>query len=233
MLEDSLGIEVRTEESGSPRESEQLLKEMADPAGGCDLVVAMGSTLVEQVEAAAERHPDQDFAIIDDDSIHLPNVRTLVFDASQPGFLAGYAAASATETGRVGAFGGEDISEVHDFLDGYAAGIEHWNEVHDDDALFVWVDVDGWEVLPDEQSTRQLTSVRKEVGSAVADVMTQYATAGAEADDYTGTLANRGVALGDFHDQAQRVDEQTTQELRQLRQQIIEGRQPTRPGAGT
>lgn len=293
MLEDSLGIEVRTEESGSPRESEQLLKEMADPAGGCDLVVAMGSTLVEQVEAAAERHPDQDFAIIDDDSIDLPNVRTLVFDASQPGFLAGYAAASATETGRVGAFGGEDIPEVHDFLDGYAAGIEHWNEVHDDDvqligwdprertgdfvgdfartevaaeltrrqlddgadvimpvagraglgatetiaqdddALVVWVDMDGWEVLPDEQRTRQLTSVRKEVGSAVADVMTQYATPGAEADDYTGTLANRGVALGDFHDQAQRVDEQTAQELRQLRQQIIEGRQPTRPGAGT
>lgn len=103
----------------------------------------------------------------------------------------------------------------------------------DDDALVVWVDMDGWEVLPDEQRTRQLTSVRKEVGSAVADVMTQYATPGAEADDYTGTLANRGVALGDFHDQAQRVDEQTAQELRQLRQQIIEDRQPTRPGAGT
>ena len=293
VLEDSLGIEVRTEESDSPRESEQLLEQMADPASGCDLVVTMGSTLVPQVEAAAERHPDQDFAIIDDDSIDLPNVRTLVFDTSQPGFLAGYAAASVTETGRVGAFGGEDIPEVHDFLDGYAAGIEHWNEVHDDDvqligwdprgrsgdfvgdfartetaaeltrrqlddgadvimpvagraglgatetiaqdddALFVWVDLDGWEVLPDEQRTRQLTSVRKEVGSAVADVMTQYATPGKDAEDYTGTLANRGVALGDFHDQAHRVDEQTAQELRELRQQIIEGRQPTRLGEAT
>ncbi|MCT1602005.1 BMP family ABC transporter substrate-binding protein, partial [Kocuria sp. p3-SID1428] len=293
VLEASLGIDVRTEESDSPREAEQLLQEMADPANGCDLVVAMGSTLVEQVDAAAEQHPDQDFAIIDDDSIDRPNVRTLVFDASQPGFLAGYAAASVTESGRVGAFGGEDIPEVHDFLDGYAAGIAHWNQVHDDDvqligwdprkrtgdfvgdfarteaaaaltrrqlddgadvimpvagraglgatetiaqdddALFVWVDMDGWDVLPDEQRTRQLTSVLKEVGYAVADVMTQYASPGVEAEDYSGTLANRGVALGDFHDQADRVDEQTAQELRQLRQRIIEDRQPTRPGAGT
>lgn len=293
VLEDSQGIDVRTEESDSPREAEQLLQEMADPANGCDLVVAMGSTLVEQVDAAAEQHPDQDFAIIDDDSIDRPNVHTLVFDASQPGLLAGYAAASVTESGRVGAFGGEDIPGVHDFLDGYAAGIAHWNEGHDDDvqligwdprrrtgdfvgdfarteaaaaltrrqlddgadvimpvagraglgatetiaqdddALFVWVDMDGWGVLPDEQRTRQLTSVRKEVGSAVADVMTQYASPGVEAEDYTGTLANRGVALGDFHDQADRVDEQTAEELRQLRQRIIEGRQPTRPGAGT
>lgn len=293
VLEDSLGIEVRTEESGTPREAEQKLEEMAAPDSGCDLVVAMGSTLMERVESAAERHPEQEFAIIDDDSIDLPNVRTLVFDASQPGFLAGYAAASVTETGTVGAFGGEDIPEVHDFLDGYAAGIAHWNEVHDDDvrligwdprrrtgdfvgdfartevgaelarrqldegadvimpvagraglgateaiaqdddALFVWVDMDGWAVLPDEQRTRQLTSVRKEVGPAVADVMTRSATPGVEAGDYTGTLSNGGVSLGEFHDQAEHVDEQTAQELRQLRQRIIEGRQPTRPVEGT
>lgn len=288
-LRDTLGIEVRTEEPTSPREAQRLLEEMADPAGGCDLVVAMGSPNVAQLESAAEQHPEQDFAIVDDTSIDLPNVRTLAFDATQPGFLAGYVAASVSETGTVGAYGGRDLPEVREFLDGYAAGIEHWNDVHDDDvaligwdhrtgrgeflgdftdteaaaeltrrqldegadvimpvagraglgttetvaqrddALFVWVDIDGWDVLPDEQRTRQLTSVRKDLGSAVADVMAQSARAELDARPYTGTLANGGVALGEYHDQADRVGPETVQEVRTLRQEIIDGSRATRP----
>lgn len=291
VLEESLGIEVRAEEPTTPREAEQMLEELASPDSGCDLVIAMGTPIVRQVEAAAVRHPDQDFAIVDDDSIDLPNVRTIVFDATQPGFLAGYAAASVTETGRVGAYGGKELPEVWDFLDGYAAGVQHWNDVHDDDveligwdpesrtgtflggfsddraaarvtreqldqgvdvimpvagraglgtteevardgdALFVWVDVDGWDVLPDDQRTRQLTSVGKEIGPAVADVMTQAATSGFDRQPYTGTLANGGVGLGEYHDQRGRVGEETAQEIRDLRQQIIDGTLPTRPSA--
>ena len=46
---------------------------------------------------------------------------------------AGYLAAGTTETGTVAAFGGEDIPRVTLLLDGFAEGVEHWNEQKDDD----------------------------------------------------------------------------------------------------
>ena len=67
-------------------------------------------------------------------------------------FLAGYLAAGTTETGTVAAFGGEDIPRVRLVLDGFAEGVEHWNEQKDDDVeLLGGHDVDR-QVLGAEQA---------------------------------------------------------------------------------
>lgn len=97
---------------------------------GCDFTITVGFSLAEATKAAAEKNPESDFAIIDDASIDLPNVKPVVFDTAQASFLAGYLAAGYSQTGVVAAFGGQPFPPVLLFLDGYADGITHYNEVN-------------------------------------------------------------------------------------------------------
>ena len=54
------------------------------------------------------------------------NLWTQVYATDQAAFLAGYAAAAASNTGKVGVFGGVDIPQVTDFMDGFALGVEYY-----------------------------------------------------------------------------------------------------------
>jgi basic membrane protein A len=67
-------------------------------------------------------------------------VRELTFSTDQAAFLAGYVAAAMTETGTVGTFGGRNIPTVTIFMDGFAAGIDHYNEENDEN-----VELAGWD----------------------------------------------------------------------------------------
>jgi len=51
----------------------------------------------------------------------------LTFQTDQAGFLAGYAAAASTKTGKVGTFGGINIPPVTIFMKGFQAGVEYYN----------------------------------------------------------------------------------------------------------
>lgn len=66
---------------------------------GCTVIAAMGFTMASATKEAAQANPDTKYLIIDDNSIDLPNVKSVVWDTSQPGFLAGYTAASYSKTG--------------------------------------------------------------------------------------------------------------------------------------
>ena len=108
---------------------------------GCDLIVGVGFLMGDAVGAAAEANPDQNFAIIDfayDPAYD--NVAGIVFGIDQAGFLAGYAAAAATQTGTVGTFGGINIPPVTAFMDGYVYGVRYYNDQNGTD-----VSVLGWD----------------------------------------------------------------------------------------
>lgn len=104
-------------------------------AEGCDLIVTVGFLLAEATLAGAEANPDVNFAIIDDSldadfdgTVDVENGKPIVFDTAQAAFLAGYVAASYSKSGIVGTFGGIPIPPVTIFMDGFAGGVEYYNE---------------------------------------------------------------------------------------------------------
>ncbi len=54
--------------------------------------------------------------------------------------MAGYVAASVTKTGIVGTFGGVEIPTVTIFIDGFALGVEYYNQQHGTDVKLI-----GWD----------------------------------------------------------------------------------------
>jgi basic membrane protein A len=116
----------------------------------CGLIVTVGFKLGDATRTAAQANPDERFAIVDDNPDGDPdtkdvvepidNVKPLLFDTAQAAFLAGYLAAGLTETGTVGTFGGLQIPSVTIFMDGYADGVAHYNEVKGTDVKVV-----GWD----------------------------------------------------------------------------------------
>ncbi len=58
----------------------------------------------------------------------IPNILGLVFDTKSASMLQGYLAAGMSNTGVVGTFGGIKIGPVVDFMNGFAAGINYYNQ---------------------------------------------------------------------------------------------------------
>jgi basic membrane protein A len=118
----------------------------------CTLIVTVGFLLGDATATAAEENPDQQFAIVDydysaeagDSADEFENVRELTFSTDQAAFLAGYLAAATTETGTVGTYGGVNIPTVTIFMNGFAAGVDYYNEENDENVELV-----GWNA--DEQ----------------------------------------------------------------------------------
>ena len=131
--EAELGVEVTFLESRSAEDyARNIDQHIAD---GCDMIVTVGFLLGDATAAAAEANPDTRFAIVDfayDPA--LPNVEGLVYATAEGAMLAGYASASWSKTGIVGTFGGINIGPgVTDFMDGFIAGVNYWNEEQGDD----------------------------------------------------------------------------------------------------
>ncbi len=96
---------------------------------GTDLIVTVGFLLADDTAKFAEQNPDVNFAIVDYSfGGAYPNVRGLTFAIDQAGFLAGYAAAAATKTGKVATFGGINIPPVSQFMVGYEYGVKYYNQ---------------------------------------------------------------------------------------------------------
>ncbi len=95
---------------------------------GYNPVIAVGFTYAGAdpsdgpLARAAKRCPDTDFAIVDDESVHMSNVSDLVFADEQGAFLMGVVAASKTLTGTVRFLGACPIPLILRFLAGYRAG---------------------------------------------------------------------------------------------------------------
>lgn len=106
----------------------------------CLLIVSPG-TLIEQLQTAAEANPNQRFMTMDFEiDPPLENVWVQTYATDQAAFLAGYVAASTTKTGKVGVFGGIDIPPVTSFMDGFALGVDYYNQKNGTEA-----EVLGWD----------------------------------------------------------------------------------------
>lgn len=110
--------------SASPNESEDAaatrLRQLV--ADGFNPIIAVGFKYATGVRTVASENPNVRFAIVDDDTVRLPNVTPLVFAEEQGSFLVGAAAALKTQTCRIGFVGGVESPLIKKFEAGYVAG---------------------------------------------------------------------------------------------------------------
>jgi basic membrane protein A len=115
---------------------------------GCDLIISVGFLMDGATQAAATANPDQLFGIVDVDfidfsdfsDITFDNVKELTFQTDEAAFLAGYVAASVSQTGTVATFGGLQFPTVTIFMDGFSYGVDYYNEQNG-----TTVNVLGWD----------------------------------------------------------------------------------------
>jgi basic membrane protein A len=128
---------------------------------GANMVVTVGFAMGLDTAAAAKANPDTLFAIVDysfpdcfpgavegkdcGSATDLPNVRGLEFQTDEAAFLAGYASAGFTKTGKVATFGGLPFPSVTIFMKGFEAGVKHYNAVHGTDVKIL-----GWDTAKGE-----------------------------------------------------------------------------------
>jgi basic membrane protein A len=107
----------------------------------CNVIITVGFLLGDATQAAAKQYPDVKFAIVDYAYEKAEsNLKGLVFNTGEPSYMAGYAAASLSKTGKVGTFGGAKIPSVTAFMTGYAQGVAAFNKAKGKD-----VKVLGWD----------------------------------------------------------------------------------------
>jgi basic membrane protein A len=95
----------------------------------CGIIITVGFLLGAATQASAATNPDQLYAIVDFAyDPPPPNILGLVFDTKSASMLQGYLAAGMTKTGKVGTFGGIQIGPVVDFMNGFSAGVNYYNE---------------------------------------------------------------------------------------------------------
>jgi basic membrane protein A len=97
----------------------------------CNIIVTVGFALSDDTLAAAKKHPDIKFAIVDNSDpsyASVKNLKALVFNTAQSSFLAGYVAAGMTKTGKVATYGGMKYPTVTVYMDGFAQGVAYYDQ---------------------------------------------------------------------------------------------------------
>jgi len=156
-----LGVEGKylesQQQSDYAKNIQQFLSEKTD------LIITVGFLLGVDTATAAKANPNQKFAIVDyaypdcwpgaaegkdcGSAADLPNVLGLTFSTDQAAFLAGYAAAASTKTGKVATFGGIKLPTVTIFMKGFEAGVKYYNQQKG-----TTVEVLGWSTAADDGS---------------------------------------------------------------------------------
>ena len=137
-----LGVEGKYLESQQQSDYAKNIQQFLDEK--TDLIVTVGFLLGVDTATAAKANPNQKFAIVDyaypdcwpgavegkdcGSATELPNVLGLTFATDQAAFLAGYAAAASTQTGKVATFGGINLPTVSIFMKGFEAGVKYYNQ---------------------------------------------------------------------------------------------------------
>lgn len=100
-------------------------------ASGCDLVITSGEQAADAVAAAARANPEVKFALLDASPLNSPaNLKAVMFNVHEAAFEAGYLAAGSTKSGKVGVFAGMFVPATTGYLDGFAQGIDYFNQKH-------------------------------------------------------------------------------------------------------
>ena len=156
-----LGVEGKYLESQQQADYNKNIQQLLDEE--TDLIITVGFLLGVDTATSAKANPDTSFAIVDyaypdcwegaeegkdcGSSTEIPNVLGLTFATDQAAFLAGYAAAASTQTGKVATFGGIPLPTVTIFMKGFQAGVNYYNAEKGTS-----VEVLGWDTAADEGS---------------------------------------------------------------------------------
>ena len=112
------GVNVKTIECKNENHTQQIY----NAADAADVVVLVGWEFYD-VETVAPEYPDTRFIWIDNaTSAPVDNVLNITYAQNEGSFLAGYIAAKLSQTGVIGAVGGEDSGTINDFIVGYKQG---------------------------------------------------------------------------------------------------------------
>lgn len=123
-LAEDFNIEPKTIECNGENHTVQI-RNAADMA---DVVVCVGWEFYE-IEDVAPEYPDVKFIWIDNATAEsVENVLNITYAQNEGSFLAGYIAAAMSESGVVGAVGGEDADTINDFIVGYDQGAHYYAE---------------------------------------------------------------------------------------------------------
>ena len=114
---------------------------------GCSITIGVGFLLEDAIQQAADANPESNFALIDSaftdenfEPVELDNAKPILFNTAEASFLAGYLAAGMSESGTVATFGGMPIPSVQIFMDGFADGVDKYNEDNGSDVQLL-----GWD----------------------------------------------------------------------------------------
>lgn len=105
----------------------------------CNFILAVGGLMGDATKKVAGENTSSQFGIVDSGSSGA-NVYPMQFATHQAAFLAGYLAAGYSKSGKVATFGGLKIPPVTIFMDGFADGVAHYNQVKSKN-----VQVLGWD----------------------------------------------------------------------------------------
>lgn len=95
----------------------------------CGIIVTVGFLMDQATAKAANAHPTQKFAIVDDvPTTTSKNVMSLTYQTNQDAFLGGALSAAETKTGTVSTYGGLKIPPVTIYMDGYVAGVRWYDQ---------------------------------------------------------------------------------------------------------
>lgn len=100
---------------------------LIDAAETSDFVVAVGWQFWEYLETVAPELPDTKFIFVDNELTGVDNIYSITYAENEGSFLVGYIAAKLSETGMIGAVGGEDNITINNFMVGYKQGAAHAN----------------------------------------------------------------------------------------------------------
>lgn len=143
--EDELGIKGSYLESSSEADYAPNVAEQV--SADCGIIVTVGYALAADTGEAAVKNPDEKLAIVDygytlpDEQKYrdAENLKPLVFNTAEAAYLAGYAAAGMTETGKVATWGGAPYPTVTIFMDGFWQGVQDYNKDNGEDVAVL-----GW-----------------------------------------------------------------------------------------
>jgi basic membrane protein A len=137
-------------------------------AGDCDLIIGVGFLVGMQMEPHIDPNPTQRFAVLDFGYGGIyPNAAEVLFTSDQAAFLAGYVAAGTSDTGTVAVYGGMPYPAVTSFMDGYALGVEYYNDQHGASVQVLgW---DPWTQTGRFSGTFDDTSVGRTIGNEMMD----------------------------------------------------------------
>ena len=124
-LAQDYGVKIKTIEC----QEENFKQYMVQAAEESDIVVPVGWQFYEIPEVAKE-YPDTKFIWVDNEAegiADLPNVLCITYAQNEGSFLAGYIAAKMSQSGVVGAVGGEQNTTIDDFIVGYKQGALYAN----------------------------------------------------------------------------------------------------------